>query len=128
MFIWSLDTIETFFDSRLDLFERRLKKHSDRLKFKAEEALRRTRTPIQGEMDFDKEIQKFKIKVITTEFLYPSLHIFCLQVSQRMASLASAWPTAMQLTNDASHAQLRRVHYLPDKGRHHLAYVTIPNS
>jgi hypothetical protein len=61
--VGSLDTIETFFDSRLDLLERRLKKHGDMLKFKAEEALKRTRTPIQGDMDFDKEIQKFKLKV-----------------------------------------------------------------
>lgn len=58
-----LDTIETFFDSRLDLLERRIKKHGDLLKFRAEEAFKRTRTPIPGEIDFDKEIQKFKLKV-----------------------------------------------------------------
>lgn len=60
------DTIETYFDSRLDLLERRLKKHGDMLKIRAEEALKKTKTPI-GEfrysVDLEKEMQKFKLRV-----------------------------------------------------------------
>jgi hypothetical protein len=60
------DTIETYFDSRLDLLERRLKKHGDKLKTRAEEALKRTKSPM-GEfrysVDLEKEMQKFKFKV-----------------------------------------------------------------
>ena len=60
-----IDTIETFFDSRMDLLERRLKKHSDRLKMRAEEAFK-FKAP-SGDLfvtkDLDKEVQKFKLKV-----------------------------------------------------------------
>jgi hypothetical protein len=46
------------------LLERRLKKHGDKLRVRAEEVLKRTRTPLPGELiDFDKEVQKFKLKV-----------------------------------------------------------------
>ena len=59
------DTIETFFDSRMDLLERRLKKHSDRLKMRAEEAFK-FKAPA-GDLfvgkDLDREVQKFKLKV-----------------------------------------------------------------
>ncbi|EJD01279.1 uncharacterized protein FOMMEDRAFT_110967 [Fomitiporia mediterranea MF3/22] len=74
-----LDTIETFFDSRMDLLERRLKKHSDKLKMRAEEAFK-FKTPA-GELfvakDLDKEVQKFKLKV-----------------SSQMASLSNAWQSS----------------------------------
>lgn len=64
--LYDADTIETYFDSRIDLLERHLKKQSDKLKIRAEEALRRTKTPI-GEfrysVDLEKEMQKFKVKV-----------------------------------------------------------------
>ncbi|KAF8592473.1 hypothetical protein K439DRAFT_1323528 [Ramaria rubella] len=63
-----LDTVETYFDSRLDLLERRLKKQRDMLKVRAEEALKRTKSPM-GEfkysVDLEKEMQKFKLKVST---------------------------------------------------------------
>lgn len=59
------DTIETFFDSRMDLLERRLKKHSDKLKLRAEEAFK-FKAP-SGDLfagkDIDREVQKFKLKV-----------------------------------------------------------------
>ena len=70
----TLDTMETYFDSRLDLIQRSLAKHSDRLKMKADQAfqgvlkkdvLKQMRTP-SGEAlsdNFDREMQKFKIKV-----------------------------------------------------------------
>lgn len=61
----SVDTMETFFDSRMDLLERRLKKHSDKLKARAEEAFK-FKSP-SGEIfvakDLEKEVQKFKLKV-----------------------------------------------------------------
>ncbi|PAV21114.1 integral to membrane [Pyrrhoderma noxium] len=74
-----LDTIETFFDSRMDLLERQLKKHSERLKTRAEEAFK-LKTPsgdIFAAKDLEREVQKFKLKV-----------------SSRMASLSTAWQSA----------------------------------
>ena len=63
---WSpLDTVETFFDSRMDLLERRLKKQTDKLKMRAEEAFK-FKAP-SGERfvakDLEREVQKFKLKV-----------------------------------------------------------------
>ncbi|KAF8520071.1 hypothetical protein JB92DRAFT_2896136 [Gautieria morchelliformis] len=72
-----LDTIETYFDSRLDLLERRLKKHSDKLKTRAGEALKRTKSPMSDfryAVDLEKEMLKFKVKVST-----------------RMTTLAATW-------------------------------------
>ncbi|KZW03895.1 hypothetical protein EXIGLDRAFT_758211 [Exidia glandulosa HHB12029] len=71
-----LDTLETYWDARVDLLERNLKKHSDKIKLRAEEALKRTRPP-SGELmpkDLEREIQKFKLRI-----------------SKRMSSLATAW-------------------------------------
>ncbi|KZP13096.1 hypothetical protein FIBSPDRAFT_921728 [Athelia psychrophila] len=67
-----LDTMETYFDSHLDLLQRRLQKHSDRLKSKAEEALK-FRSPSGVDLlnkdllteNFDREVNKFKLKVST---------------------------------------------------------------
>ena len=56
-----LDTVETFFDARIDLFERNLKKQKDRLQFRAT-ALARRKIQTNTE-ELDKELQKFKIKV-----------------------------------------------------------------
>jgi len=74
------DTLETYFDSRLDLLERRLKKQGERLKVRANEGLARIKTPtgeVKYAKDIEKEVQKFKIKV-----------------SGRMASLTTAWQSA----------------------------------
>lgn len=60
------DTVETYFDSRIDLLERHLKKQGDKLKIRAEEALKRTKTPtgeFRYSVDLEKEMQKFKVKV-----------------------------------------------------------------
>jgi hypothetical protein len=60
--------METFFDSRLDLLQRRLSKQTDKLKMRAEDVLRdlpRIKTPT-GELvpkDLDRELQKVKLKV-----------------------------------------------------------------
>ncbi|KAH8106295.1 hypothetical protein BXZ70DRAFT_919035 [Cristinia sonorae] len=82
-----MDTVETYFDSRLDLLQRRLSKHSDRLKSKAESKFNdvfkkdvfRIRTP-NGDLlpeNLDKEMQKFKLKM-----------------TQRMTSLSASWQSA----------------------------------
>ncbi|PSR71842.1 hypothetical protein PHLCEN_2v12343 [Hermanssonia centrifuga] len=83
-----LDTMETYFDSRLDLIQRSLTKHSDRLKVKADKAfqevfkkevLQKIRSP-SGEVladNLEREMQKFKLRV-----------------SQRMTSLAASWQSA----------------------------------
>ncbi|KAG1857258.1 hypothetical protein C8R48DRAFT_607482 [Suillus tomentosus] len=71
-------TMETFFDSRLDLLQRQIQKHSDRLKSKAEEALKkRVQSSDVLAENFDREIKNFKLKV-----------------SLRMQNLAESWHSA----------------------------------
>lgn len=68
--------METYFDSHLDLLQRRLQKHSDRLKSKAEEALK-FRSPSGVDLlnkdllteNFDREVNKFKLKVRTAALM-----------------------------------------------------------
>ena len=63
------DTMETYFDSHIDLLQRSLQKHSDRLKLNAEKAFK-IRSP-SGEVlskeilseNFDREVKNFKLKV-----------------------------------------------------------------
>lgn len=56
--------METFFDSRLDLLQRQIQKHSDRLKSKAEEALKkRVQSGDLLAENFDREVKNFKLKV-----------------------------------------------------------------
>ena len=66
--------METYFDSRLDLLQRNLAKHSDRLKVKADKALQemlkkdfvnKLKSP-SGEIiadNLEREMQKFRLKV-----------------------------------------------------------------
>lgn len=57
--------METYFDSRLDLLQRQIQKHSDRLKTKAEEALKKRAH--SGDVlaeNLDREIKNFKLKVL----------------------------------------------------------------
>ncbi|TFK56196.1 hypothetical protein OE88DRAFT_1804954 [Heliocybe sulcata] len=78
-----LDTLETFFDSRIDLLQRRLAKQTDKLKMRAEEGFRigdfKIRSPSGDALskDFEREVGKFRLKVQT-----------------RMTSLATAWQSA----------------------------------
>ncbi|KDQ64961.1 hypothetical protein JAAARDRAFT_52883 [Jaapia argillacea MUCL 33604] len=78
-----LDTLETYFDSRIDLLQRRLVKQTDKLKMKADQAFKMGDFKIKppaGDIlpeQLEKEIAKFKLKVQT-----------------RMTSLAAAWQTA----------------------------------
>lgn len=60
------DTMETYFDSRLDLLQRHIQKHSDRLKTKAEEALKkRVHSSDALAENLDREIKNFRLKVIS---------------------------------------------------------------
>ncbi|KAF9246898.1 hypothetical protein BU15DRAFT_38475 [Melanogaster broomeanus] len=72
-----LDTMETYFDSHLDLLQRQIQKHSDRLKMKAEVALKKRAPSGDIAENFDREIKNFKLKV-----------------SARMQSLVSSWHSA----------------------------------
>ena len=63
------DTIETYFDSHVDLLQRKLQKHGDRLKMKAEETFKLRDLSIKdlsGDMlaeHFDREFKNFRLKV-----------------------------------------------------------------
>ncbi|KAF8076039.1 hypothetical protein FPV67DRAFT_1558595 [Lyophyllum atratum] len=73
-----LDTVETYFDSHVDLLQRKLQKHSDRLKMKAEETFKLK--DLSGDLlaeNFDREVKNFKIKV-----------------SARMTKLSASWQSA----------------------------------
>ncbi|KZT12897.1 uncharacterized protein LAESUDRAFT_638692 [Laetiporus sulphureus 93-53] len=80
-----LDTLETYFDSRIDLLQRRLAKKSEKFKMRAEETLNemfkrdlfKRKPSIGTSQQFEREMQKFKFKV-----------------SSRLISLAAAWHTA----------------------------------
>lgn len=68
--ILCLDTVETFFDSHVDLFQRRLQQHSDKLKAKAEEILKMRDFSSTGDHvmeNFEKEVKVFKLKVLIVE-------------------------------------------------------------
>lgn len=63
-----VDTVETYFDSHVDLIQRKLQKHSDRLKLKAEETLEtlKTKKNLSGDAlveNLEREIKGLKIKV-----------------------------------------------------------------
>jgi len=73
-----LDTMETYFDSHLDLLQRQIQKHGDRLKTKAEEALKkRAQTGDVLAENLEREVKNFKLKV-----------------SARMQSLVASWRSA----------------------------------
>ena len=71
----SSDTVETYFDSHVDLLQRKLQKHSDRLKLKAEETFKIKDLKIKdlsGDIlseNFEREIKSFKQKVFTSYVL-----------------------------------------------------------
>ncbi|KAG6830615.1 hypothetical protein H0H92_015707 [Tricholoma furcatifolium] len=80
-----LDTVETYFDSHVDLLQRRLQKHSDRLKMKAEETFKLKE--ISGDAlaeNFEREYKNFKTKVL----------IFYANVAARMTKLSASWQSA----------------------------------
>ena len=93
--------METYFDSHLDLLQRRLSKQSDKLKMRAEETfndvfkkdLFKIKAP-SG--DLEREMQKFKLKVRPERVLTRALlsHDAVSQISQRMTSLVASWQSA----------------------------------
>ncbi|KAF9569457.1 hypothetical protein CPC08DRAFT_701944 [Agrocybe pediades] len=83
-----LDTIETYFDSHVDLLQRKLQKHSDRLKMKAEEAFKINNLKIK-----DLKIKDLSGDVLT-ENLEKELKNFKLKLSTRVASLSTSWQSA----------------------------------
>ena len=70
-----LDTMETYFDSHLDLLQRHLAKTSDRLKMRAEETLQDLKKDVLKEgvfkimpssnLQLERELQRYKLKVRT---------------------------------------------------------------
>lgn len=64
------DTFETYFDSHVDLLQRKLQKHSDRLKMKAEETFKIK--DLSGDLlaeNLEREIKNLKLKVRFAFFL-----------------------------------------------------------
>lgn len=72
-----LDTVETYFDSHVDLLQRKLQKHSDRLKLKAEETFKMRE--ISGDLlaeNLEREIKNMKMKVShTTRYVYSPISL-----------------------------------------------------
>ncbi|KAI0058314.1 hypothetical protein BV25DRAFT_1872036 [Artomyces pyxidatus] len=77
-----LDTMETYWDSRIDLLQRNISKRTDKLKLRAELALNdifkgKPPSPEALSENFDREVQKLRLRV-----------------TSRMTSLATAWQSA----------------------------------
>lgn len=65
---FSADTIETYFDSHVDLLQRKLQKHSDRLKMKAEETFKIKDLNLK-----DLKLKDLKIKDLSGDLLAENL-------------------------------------------------------
>ncbi|KAJ3717061.1 hypothetical protein C8R42DRAFT_704080 [Lentinula raphanica] len=75
-----LDTLETYLDSHVDLFQRQLQRHSDRLRTKAEDILKMREFSSAGDNvvgNLERELRAFKLKVYS-----------------RTTKLASTWQSA----------------------------------
>ncbi|KAF8204844.1 hypothetical protein BJ912DRAFT_1052166 [Pholiota molesta] len=88
-----LDTIETYFDSHVDLLQRKLQKHSDRLKMKAEETFKIKDLNLK-----DLKLKDLKIKDLSGDLLAENLEreikSFKLKLSTRVTSLQASWQSA----------------------------------
>ena len=77
------DTMETYFDSHLDLLQRQLAKTSDRLKMRAEERLNDIKKEVlkdsvlkimpTSNVQLERELQRYKLKVRTCAPRGPTL-------------------------------------------------------
>ena len=95
-----IDTLETYFDSHVDLLQRKLQKHSDRLKMKAEEKFKIK--DLSGDLlaeNLEREIKNVKLKVrllccfaVQTRSL--TLGRFVYQAAARMSSFLTTWQSA----------------------------------
>jgi hypothetical protein len=87
-----LDTLETYFDSRIDLLERRFKQHSDRWKRKAgyalkrttSEALKRTKTPTELTRLYDERSKEIEVEMAKIKKKF----------QKRMSTVQEAWESA----------------------------------
>lgn len=94
-----VDTVETYFDSHVDLLQRKLQKQSDKLKSAAEEAFKIRDLKIKdlsGDLlaeNLEREIKSFKVKVRVPMYLaFYRADVF--KLSTRMTSLAASWQSA----------------------------------
>ncbi|KAM6495696.1 Protein of unknown function (DUF2838) domain containing protein [Amanita muscaria] len=72
------DTLETYFDSHVDLLQRKLQKHSDRIKMRAEETFKiREISGDQLAENIEREFKNFKLRL-----------------SSRMTNLSASWQSA----------------------------------
>ncbi|KAF5321194.1 hypothetical protein D9619_001059 [Psilocybe cf. subviscida] len=83
-----LDTVETYFDSHVDLLQRKLQKHSDRLKLKAEETFKIKDLKIK-----DLKLEKLSGDVLAENF-EREIKNFKLKLSTRVTSLSASWQSA----------------------------------
>ncbi|KJA24609.1 hypothetical protein HYPSUDRAFT_117309, partial [Hypholoma sublateritium FD-334 SS-4] len=87
------DTVETYFDSHVDLLQRKLQKHSDRLKMRAEETFKIKDLKIK-----DLKLKDLSIKDLSGDVLAENLEreikSFKLKVSARVTSLQASWQSA----------------------------------
>ncbi|KAF8761274.1 hypothetical protein RHS01_00803 [Rhizoctonia solani] len=87
-----LDTLETYFDSRIDLLERRFKHHSDRWKRKAgyalkrttSEALKRTKTPTELTRLYDERSKEIEVELAKIKKKF----------QKRISTVQDAWESA----------------------------------
>jgi hypothetical protein len=90
------DTVETYFDSHVDLLQRKLQKHSDRLKMRAEETFKIR--DLSGDVlaeNFDREFKNFRLKVSLMPWFLKNLELTLYpQLSSRMTQLSSSWQSA----------------------------------
>lgn len=97
-----LDTVETYFDARLDLFERQLKKQKDRIQTRATLLAKERREKLKSSAEeYDKELQKFKLKVASSPdslmIINPvSLDIHAPRTRQRGVAYCSSGPYARE--------------------------------
>ncbi|KAF8351260.1 hypothetical protein F5887DRAFT_875456 [Amanita rubescens] len=73
----SPDTLETYFDSHVDLLQRKIQKHSDRLKMKAEVTFKIPRSGDLLAENIEREFKNFKLRL-----------------SNRMTRLSASWQSA----------------------------------
>jgi hypothetical protein len=97
--LFSSDTVETYFDSHVDLLQRKLQKHSDRLKLKAGETMKDLKIKdLSGDLlseNLEREIKNFKLKVRVSDVLSSYLGLArAIQISKRMTSLSASWQSA----------------------------------
>ncbi len=59
----SPDTLETYFDSHVDLLQRKFQKHSDRLKMKAEVTFKIRELSSDLPENIEREFKNFKLRV-----------------------------------------------------------------